>query len=57
MNGGGLPQCGLVELHCGGWRGERGGGGEVRMKVGVEREGENEELPFASLTSLNRNKA
>lgn len=30
---------------------------EERMKVGVGGEGENEELPFASLTSLHRNKA
>lgn len=30
---------------------------EERMKVGEGGEGENEELPFASLTSLHRNKA
>ena len=30
---------------------------EERMKVGLGEEGENEELPFASLTSLHRNKA
>lgn len=56
---GGLPQYGLVQLHSG----ERGEDGvrrkrrEERMKVGVGVEGENEELPFASLTSLHRNKA
>ena len=42
------------------WR--EGGRGEKerrkeRMKVGVGGESENEELPFASLTSLHRNKA
>lgn len=50
-----------IQISAGPQWGEGGWAGKERrkhgMKVGVGGEGENEELPFASLTSLHRNKA
>lgn len=54
----GIPQYGLRELCCGERQdGVRMKGGRMGWKLGWDGVGENKELPFASLTSLHRNKA